>query len=112
MLSGDSARFRGAGYSGVSAQVDQLPRALQIFGRDENLARPATSGCFPRGYTRVGLAVVAGDSLCPQEATDRLRRHSVSDDGEPNSEHHGLGHGLYGGLPHRIVVMVGPIRQM
>ena len=70
-----------------AAGFDELSRALQIGRGDEDLARPATPRRFPGAGTDVGLSVVAGDSLGPQETTDRRGLDRVADNGEPNSEH-------------------------
>jgi hypothetical protein len=78
---GDPCRLRGDG-------LDELAGALQIGRRHEDLARAAGPGRFPRARSHVRLSVVAGDSLGPQKATDRLSLHPVAYNSEPNHEHH------------------------
>ena len=77
-------RYEAAGF-------DQLSRALEIARGDEDLARPTTPGRLPGAGTHVGPPVGAGDSLGPEQATDRGGLDRVADDSEPNSEHRGNG---------------------
>jgi hypothetical protein len=71
--------------------LDELSRALQITGGDEDLPRPATPRRIPSGGAHVSPAVAASDPLGPQQAAESRGLHSVADDSESNSEHPGNG---------------------
>jgi hypothetical protein len=66
---------------------DKLPRALEVVPRHHDLARAAAAYGVAGACTHVRLAVIAGDSFRPQESTDRLCFHRVSDNHESHSVH-------------------------
>jgi hypothetical protein len=66
---------------------DELPRALEVVGRHQYLARAAAAHRVAGACTDVRLAVIAGNSFRPQEAADRLCFHRVSDNHESHSVH-------------------------
>jgi hypothetical protein len=66
---------------------DKLPRALEIVPRHQNLARAAVAYSVAGACTHVRMAVIAGNSFRPQEATDRLCFQRVPDNHESHSIH-------------------------
>ena len=80
MWPGGQRALRGVG-------GDKLPCALEVVGRDQDLARAAVAYGVAGACTHVRLAVIAGDSFRPLEAADRLCFHRVSDNHQSNGVH-------------------------
>src|SRR3954463_8052594 len=64
-----------------------LPRALEVVPRHQNVARAAVAYSVAGACTHVRMAVIAGNSFRPQEATDRLCFQRVPDNHESHSIH-------------------------